>query len=539
MLSPVISSDFEHIYLIGPDSKQLKIKFNSQISNLKNTILESKIDTIGSTYPFVFRNKIVKYKEFSLSGLISYLSDENETFLDRAFDETYNDFNLTASNTYKERIFKNEVLEWLNNGDPKILKTPTEGIFIVRLMNVSLSPESALKGMIHNFSATAYEIAEFNQENLNNFKFLITDKITENANQKILWKSFNLMDNYDQNTNFIEAPNQNTNKIQITNALPGTCFSIRTSDREDAQIIMIGLSGHYELDLFNTYFTEIKVLPKTDNNGITTLPKQGILTLNKQVIQRSLFDIVDQFQYSFVPAETLYGSAIKKSVNQTSIVCNKRLIEDELSTTLKDFKLWTYLRLRTRPIEELSTQPASNTHITENDIYVAVPYYPLYSYQDKLYEKYECYLNNNRQKTCYHRLSTDDKKNKNVFKVLPLYYASDADSSNITGIDLREGTDYLIPITEEIKKIDIEIGPGLAADVGYRAMYKSFSINDTDYNNYKKQYQNILDSIKINDNKKRLLSINEKCSLKYYETKMSDIIKESGVELDDIEESFG
>jgi hypothetical protein len=33
-------------------------------------------------------------------------------------------------------------------------------------MNISLSPEDTLGRMLHNFSATAYEIADFNYNNL-------------------------------------------------------------------------------------------------------------------------------------------------------------------------------------------------------------------------------------------------------------------------------------------------------------------------------------------------------------------------------------
>jgi hypothetical protein len=41
---------------------------------------------------------------------------------------------------YLERNYKRQVEEWLNNGEPKLLRTAAEGSFIVRLMNVSLSP---------------------------------------------------------------------------------------------------------------------------------------------------------------------------------------------------------------------------------------------------------------------------------------------------------------------------------------------------------------------------------------------------------------
>jgi hypothetical protein len=87
-VSAPILADFEYAYLFDGD-RQLKIKYNPKVSSFKNTLLESKIDTIGSKHPFIFRNGNVNYKEFPISGLISYLSDENNLFYDTSsfFDD--------------------------------------------------------------------------------------------------------------------------------------------------------------------------------------------------------------------------------------------------------------------------------------------------------------------------------------------------------------------------------------------------------------------------------------------------------------------
>jgi len=73
--------------------------------------------------------------------------------------------NLVGENIAAERVFKLTVLEWLNNGKPKLFRSPTEGNYIVRLMNTSLSPNDTLGRMLHTFSSTAYEIAENNHSN--------------------------------------------------------------------------------------------------------------------------------------------------------------------------------------------------------------------------------------------------------------------------------------------------------------------------------------------------------------------------------------
>ena len=173
LIGEPIIADFDAIFLADEDC-QLRIAFNPDISTFKDTILESKQDTIGGKYPYFFRNGDVKYKEIALSGLISYHLDSNHYFIPaqaksinmRTSTEATNSditnekhFNLTSDNFYKEREFKLEVLNWLNNGRPKYLRTPGEGNYVVRLTNVSLRPEKTLGGMLHSFSATAYEIA--------------------------------------------------------------------------------------------------------------------------------------------------------------------------------------------------------------------------------------------------------------------------------------------------------------------------------------------------------------------------------------------
>ena len=56
-------------------------------------------------------------------------------------------------------------------------------------MNVSLSPEDGLGRMLHSFSSTAYEIADFTYDNL--IKLGIIEKTSLNYNF-LLWKTINL-----------------------------------------------------------------------------------------------------------------------------------------------------------------------------------------------------------------------------------------------------------------------------------------------------------------------------------------------------------
>lgn len=160
-ISKPITVLFEDMFLFDGE-KQLKIRFNPKVSSFKNYILETKVDTIGSKYPFFFRNGSVKYKEFPINGLISCLMDEEQLFMENESVST----NLIDSNIYQEKEFKLKVLEWLGNGQSKLFKSPAEGNYIVYLMNVNLTPIDTLGRMLHSFSCNAYEIADYTDKGM-------------------------------------------------------------------------------------------------------------------------------------------------------------------------------------------------------------------------------------------------------------------------------------------------------------------------------------------------------------------------------------
>ena len=75
-----VVADFEDMFLYDGE-RQLKIRYNPKVSSFKATILETKTDTLGGQYPFIFRNGDVRYKELNISGLISHMSDNDELFM--------------------------------------------------------------------------------------------------------------------------------------------------------------------------------------------------------------------------------------------------------------------------------------------------------------------------------------------------------------------------------------------------------------------------------------------------------------------------
>lgn len=204
ILSNEIMADFEDMFL-SDGKKQLKIAYNPKVSSFKDTILEQKTDTIGSQYPFFFRNNQIKYKEIPISGLISYHMDENNLFMTNdelglidisSIDIKNNsiDFsqlntkttNLVDYNYSAERKFKLSVLEWLTNGEPKLFRSPAEGNYVVRLMNTSLSPNDTVSRMLHTFSSTGYEIMDNDVDTLIKTKLINLPELKDPEPEKVI-----------------------------------------------------------------------------------------------------------------------------------------------------------------------------------------------------------------------------------------------------------------------------------------------------------------------------------------------------------------
>ena len=251
-----ITADFEDMFLFDGE-RQLKIRYNPKVTSFKSTILESKIDTLGGKYPFVFRNGNVEYKEFPIAGLLSLISDPNEHFLkgvqttkllyrsEATGEEEIGpgDTHVTMDNIRRERQFKMEALAWLTNGKPKLFRSPGEGNFIVRVMNVSMTPLDVVGRMLHNFSSTAYEIAEYNFDNLNTYGFI---SAPERDNRDLKVGQIHLAEpigDFDVANNVIYTPA--IYQANFTHVRPGTIIAINFADGMGSIEVEIGTTGAY------------------------------------------------------------------------------------------------------------------------------------------------------------------------------------------------------------------------------------------------------------------------------------------------------
>ena len=164
---------FEYSFLLGAGGRQLKLKYDNTINNFQKTYSDVITPTIGGKYPFVTRVGSADYYSFQINGKISFSMDENNLFIDKDFLHGYTKNTAISQYDYTyEREFRNQVYAFLTDAKPKLFKSPTEGNILVRISNVSLSPEAGLSRLIYNFSATATEIDEASLEKYKKYEFI-------------------------------------------------------------------------------------------------------------------------------------------------------------------------------------------------------------------------------------------------------------------------------------------------------------------------------------------------------------------------------
>ena len=175
-MTPVTRSEriFPDFYtaILSRGDKQIGILYNYQISNYKPVVNRQKMDTLGGRYPKFAENAALNYIQFSISGLTSSQEDEERLFMneedyygDRYLDYTiYNEDNDVDENYnyFWERAFRQELVKWLNDGEPKLYRSKTEGLMVVMLTDISLTPNKTLSRRLYDFSATVYEVQDGN-----------------------------------------------------------------------------------------------------------------------------------------------------------------------------------------------------------------------------------------------------------------------------------------------------------------------------------------------------------------------------------------
>lgn len=391
-----ILADFEDMFIYD-GKRQLKVKYNPKVSSFKNTIPEQKIETIGSKYPFIFRSGHVNYKEFPISGLISFNMDsamlflteqelleaklleptyvrhssgyeklqeltqkeqdtipnsllghesywnaqahknaDNETYYTVWPAETlqvlnkekkvwqsgseyvYNDWldlsvrtdkNLTTENLMGERYFKLKVLDWLTDGQVKLFRSPGEGNYLVRILNVSLSPQDQLGRMLHTFTGTCYEMDELNYSNLIHYGIVTENLFTLMemhwgsvyineylANKITPWADFideeknpQTIDNWN-GYYLLPLESETVIGFECTDFAPGDKLWITYTGADDDEIVIIGETGAYSYMFDDRTIEKIAFMPNPEFGPLVDFSR--VINYCYEGIQNRKFDTV-------------------------------------------------------------------------------------------------------------------------------------------------------------------------------------------------------------------------------------------------------
>ena len=177
---------FEDMFL-NAEKQQLRIRYNPSVSTMRQNVSEARAETLGSQYPIIRRNGYINYRSLNISGLITALDDFKDIFTSKEelygkeATSLYDDYNeeerITEYNDYiLEREFREKVITFLYKDNIKLLRTLTEGNVLVKLMNISLTPQTTLGRMIYSFSAEAYEVAECSLDNFISYGIIETEE---------------------------------------------------------------------------------------------------------------------------------------------------------------------------------------------------------------------------------------------------------------------------------------------------------------------------------------------------------------------------
>ena len=367
--SDLIEASFEDMFLYDGE-RLLKVRFNPEVSSFKTTILEQKTDTLGGRFPFITRNGDTYYKEFPIGGLIAQEMDEDELFINRGFvttgrkstkaveqQEHHNairDYHMFSDeNIFLERQFKLEVLKWLNDGKPKLFKSPYEGNYIIRLMNNTLTPVKELGRMLHSFSSQAYEIAECDYENLVAYGFI---DVKLPSSYVGLWRTYYLQDKTlkQSNGDILIQCDGGLDSFVIQDMMPGDKVYIYFQDSMEPEEIMIGITGSYSYTA-DKPVTQIRVrvmspIEQTDyrnETGVIHCYYHGLrITAFDAIINQQLSTIVGQQYIGVDPALLTPG---KPEYSWTDSDHNLYNISKALYKGLQNYNFRDYLSLTVQP----------------------------------------------------------------------------------------------------------------------------------------------------------------------------------------------
>lgn len=534
VVSNSVTAAFEDMFLYDGE-RQLKIRFNPSVDVFKNILQEQKIETIGSRYPHFTRNGKVNYKELALGGLISYKMDNDQYFYSKKdYNWKEDTINLVDTNLYAERCFRDKVNEWLINGKPKVFKSPTEGNFIVRLLNVALSAEKRVGRMLYNFTCSAYEIAECNMENLLSYglvniiktpsfftrwaqfnlrnalytehegltaityepnKYYITDEdrrqyiLSTGVTYNPLIKYYDFDNNYQSSNEIVDVlTNFSLKEITFRDMQPGSIVYLKTSNAENVyQPFIIGSTGTFNYKVFSENQKIIGVAVQKNALGKGNIIYSYVAT----IYNTGLFGNIIRATTHDVPVKQIIGNSIDN-------VYYENLLTDNVNVKTSVFN-YNFIRFKKRPVFPLyvdlenpddyfpnsksdysyyfdpdKKRPVNNDFTELNPLYLYRLYCVRQDYRGFNNESY--FIDANHDDFCKPIAYCIDGLNHWVSEWKAEVFQILID--NKANIDINETEFYIMKQVNHIESI--KVGPGIITEFSYTEQIRTFQLEETD-----------------------------------------------------------
>jgi hypothetical protein len=402
----------------------------------------------------------------------------------------------------------------LNNGEPKLYRSPTEGNYIVRLMNNSLSPMDQVGRMLHSFQTNAYEIADYNYENLNNYGFIKSEESYVEKQKIVQWATVELLPklldflkiekDLTKYTNNVLPKNTQVNELSFQGMLPGDKIKITYADGQILDIV-IGATGAYAA-------ANIAPISSVQLYGANAAVN-GIMTYCHEAEYSNTFGLYSQATNIEIPAKQYFGSDLLEK--------NIMLDLEDLKTSILNVY---YINFEKRPIQILYADAGKDIVVDEEKnptiiIDKSNLYYDRYKMNKvnlndldsyMLYQIRLSALDNTTEIQHNQDYFLDNRfeelfpvsKNKAYFdgKTKTLFgedkYSTKVYIDNVE-IDLNETEDYAVV---DLKPKELYIGLGITMTIGYGASVLTYHF-EVDNNYLSKVRKDVYDEAVKNYNK--------------------------------------
>lgn len=187
-------STFEGFWLLGEDDMQFSFIYNGKIGEIKHNKPIDIIETISGQYPYFVGASDLNYRTFQFSGTLTYHQDVHKLLTSDTYsaaispdptipisyvelkygDEMLlnykNDLEEMQDGMVMQRVWRDKILKWLNDGKPKILKSEAQGDMLVMIRDVQVTPIESLFGLVSDFQCQMTEIGHVDEKTLQKYK---------------------------------------------------------------------------------------------------------------------------------------------------------------------------------------------------------------------------------------------------------------------------------------------------------------------------------------------------------------------------------